>query len=300
MTPLTRATACLVLLALLAGCRTAINPVSISDAQTAARVKTALVNDPELGVWAIEVRVVSGAVDLTGRVSTSEEADRAVAIARAVSGVVSVRAGLVIGVEEAPPVEEEERPGASAADLLPELQDNPGFLALGASLGVSAPRATELGRRLALGPLVKIGSGQGLGLAVGLGWVQAKLRSLSNSQDALTHVQIKPIMLGAGYTIGSERTSLSASLVGGYAWNSLTVTRTGAADGLPVEVDNSIVLRPGVSLWHNLSGRTALNVSVGHLITKLRLTVLEDGQLEKRSTRGDTTVVSAGLVYRLF
>jgi hypothetical protein len=300
MTPLARAAVCLVLLTLLAGCRTTINPMAISDAQTAARVKTALVNDPDLGSRIIEVRVVLGAVRLTGRVSTPEEAARAAAIARGVSGVVSVQASLLVGVEEAVPDEQLERPGVPAVDLLPELQDNPGFLALGASLGWSVPRAAELGHRIALGPLVKIGSGQGLGLAVGLGWVQAKLRSLSDRPDALTHVQLKPIMLGAGYTVGTERTSLSASLVGGYAWNSLTVTKAGAANGLPVEVDNSFVWRPGVSLWHNVSRRTALNVSVGHVMTRLRLTVLEDGQLEKRSMRGDTTVVSAGMVYRLF
>ena len=300
MNPFARSAVCFLLLALLAGCRTAVDPMAISDAQTAARVKTALVNDPELGVRTIEVRVVLGVVELTGRVSTPEEATRAAAIAGGVSGVVSVRTNLLVGVEEPVPDEPLERPGASAADLLPELQDNPSILALGASVALSAPRAEELGHRFALGPLVKLGSGQGLGLAVGLGWVQAKLRSMSDRPDVLTHVQIKPIMLGAGYTIGTPQTSLSASLVGGYAWNSLTVTETGAADGLPVEVDNSLVWRPSLSLWHNLSRRTALNLSIGHVMTRLRLTVLEDGQLEKRSTRGDTTVVSAGVVYRLF
>ena len=290
---------CLGLVALLAGCRTTINPVAISDAQTAARVKTALVNDPELGVRTIEVRVAAGTVQLSGQVATQAEVTHAVMIARGVRGVVNVQAALQIGAQAPQPEEQLEQLEETDGGVS-ELQDNPGILALGASLGLSAPRAEELGRRFALGPLVKLGSGQGLGLAVGLGWVQAKLRSLGDQRDALTHVQIKPIMFGAGYTIGSERTSLSASLVGGYAWNSLTVTETGAANGLPVEVDNSLVWRPGVSLWHDLTRRTALNVSVGHVITRLRLTVLEDGQLEKRSMRGDTTVVSAGMVYRLF
>ena len=128
MTPLARAAVCLVLLTLLAGCRTTINPMAISDAQTAARVKTALVNDPDLGSRIIEVRVVLGAVRLTGRVSTPEEAARAAAIARGVSGVVSVQASLLVGVEEAVPDEQLERPGVPAVDLLPELQDTPAFL----------------------------------------------------------------------------------------------------------------------------------------------------------------------------
>jgi hypothetical protein len=221
---LARTTACLVLLVLAAGCRTAIDPMTISDAQTAARVKTALVNDPALGVRTIEVRVRLGAVDLSGRVLTQDEADRAVAIARGVSGVT----------------------------------------------------------------------------AVGLDWVQAELRSQAGGPDILTRVQIKPIMLGAGYTIASERTSLSASVVGGYAWNSLTVTDTGSAAGLPVEVDNSLVWRPGVTLWRDVGNRTVLMISVGHVVTGLRLTVLNDGRLEKRSLRGDTTIVRAGVAYKLF
>jgi hypothetical protein len=151
-----------------------------------------------------------------------------------------------------------------------------------------------------LSPLIKFGSGRGLGLAIGLNWFQAELQSLAERPDVLTRVQVKPIMLGVGYTIAAERVSLAASVVGGYAWNSLTVTDTGLAAGLPVEVDNSLAWRPGVSLWYDLSRRTALNLTVGHVFTRLRLTVLEEGRLEKRSTRGDTTIVHAGLAYRLF
>jgi hypothetical protein len=108
-------------------------------------------------------------------------------------------------------------------------------------------------------------------------------------------------MLGAGYTLGVERLSVSASVVGGYAWNSLTVTETtGVAAGLPVEVDNSLVWRPGVSVWYDMSRRTALNVSVGHVMTRLRITFLDGGRLEKRDTRGDTTIVHVGVAYRVF
>jgi hypothetical protein len=107
-------------------------------------------------------------------------------------------------------------------------------------------------------------------------------------------------MGGLGYTFARDRASLSISVVGGVAFNSLTVTDTGVAAGLPVEVDNSLAWRPGLSLWFDTSRRTAVNLSVGHVITRLRLTVLEDGHLEKREASGDTTIVHAGLAYRLF
>ena len=282
MTLLARTTVTLMVLALAAACRTAVDPLAISDAQTAARVKTALVNDPDLGARTIEVRVVLGVVRLSGRVLTQAEADRAVRIVRGVAGVVDVQAALQIGGQAAsPPDEQSQRFELPELDS-PELQGNPGFLALGGSFVWSAPRTATLRKRVALSPLIKLGSGRGLGLAVGLDWFQAELQSLAESREVLTRVQIKPVMLGASYTFASERTSLSASLVGGYAWNSLTVTDTGIAAGLPVGVDNSLAWRPGVSLWYDVNRRTALNLSVGHVITRLRLTVLEGGRLEKR------------------
>lgn len=300
MTLLVRTAVCLVLLSLAGGCRTAFDPLAIADAQTVARVKTALVNDPDLGTRTIEVRVVLGVVELSGRVLTQAEADRAVGLARVVAGVVDVRSTLQIGGEAiVPPDEQGQRFELPELDS-PEVQGDPRLLALGATVGWTDPRTAALRQRVTLSPLIRFGSGQGLGLAVGLNWFQADLQSLAGRPDVLTRVQIKPLMLGAGYTIASERTSLSASVVGGYAWNSLTVTDTGTAAGLPVEVDNSLVWRPGVSLWYDINRRTALNLTIGYVMTRLQLTVLEGGRLEKRSERGDTTIVHAGIAYKLF
>jgi len=63
----------------------------ITDAQIAARVKTVLLNDAELGTLPIELRVDGGVVVLSGRVRTAEDRDRALALAGVVSGVADVR-----------------------------------------------------------------------------------------------------------------------------------------------------------------------------------------------------------------
>lgn len=291
----------LVAVGLVAGCSAVIDPLAIADAQTAARVKTALINDPDLGGRAIDVRVVRGVVRLSGRVLTQAEVDRAVALSRAVSGVADVRADLQVGGESVvPPLDQEAPRGAMPRYDSPELQDNPRLLALGGSVGLSSPHVAALKTRVTISPLIKIGEGRGLGPAMGLHWFQAEIQSMAERPNGLTRVHVKPLMLGAGYTLGSERVSVSVSVVGGYAWNSLTVTATGTAEGLPVEVDNSLVWRPGVSVWYDVSRRTAVSVSVGQVRTRLRLTVLDDGRLEKRDARGDTTIVHAGIAYRLF
>jgi len=286
---------------LVVGCSAVIDPLAIADAQTAARVKTALINDRDLGARAIEVRVVRGVVQLTGRVLTQGEADRAVALSRAVSGVADVRADLQVGGESVvPPLDEEGPRGAMPPYDSPELQDNPRLLALGGAVGFSSPRAAALKARITISPLIKIGERRGFGPTVGIDWFQAEIQSMAERPNVLTRVHVKPIMLGVGYALGSERLSVSASVVGGYAWNSLSVTATGTAEGLPVEVDNSLVWRPGVSVWYDVSRRTVVSVSVGQVRTRLRLTVLDDGRLEKRDARGDTTIVHAGIAYRLF
>jgi hypothetical protein len=290
----------LTLVAIAPGCRTVIDPAAIADAQTAARVKTALVNDPALGTRTIEVRVVAGVVELSGRVLTEEESARAVALVRMVPGVLGVRAGLQVGGEDPPELDEPASVGDTPDSGSAELQDNPNLLAIGGSIGWSDPRATALKTRGSISPLIRFGSGRGFRWTLGLDWFQTEVQSLADRPQTLTRVSVKPIMLGAGYTVGTERVSLTTSLVGGYAWNSLSVTDTGLAEGLPVEVDNSLAWRPGISIWFDTSRRTAVNVSLGHVMTRLRLTVLDDGHLVPRSVRGNTTVVHAGVAYKLF
>lgn len=82
----------------LAACavRTTTNPQSIEDALTAARVRTALVNDPELGPRAIDVRVTAGVAHVNGGAFTEEEVARLQQILRAVAGVTAVEAAVEI------------------------------------------------------------------------------------------------------------------------------------------------------------------------------------------------------------
>jgi hypothetical protein len=111
---------------------------------------------------------------------------------------------------------------------------------------------------------------------------------------------VRPIMVGFGYTFHPNRISVSPSLVAGVAFNSLSVPDTGAADRIAVGVGHSLVWRPGVSVWFDLNRHIALNMSVGHVVTGLRVTFLEDGRLVKQSVSGDTTTVHAGIAYKLF
>lgn len=69
---------------------------TIDDATITTRVKAALLNDPDVAGLRIDVDTFKGVVTLSGSVRTAAERDRAVTIARRVSGVSDVKSTLQI------------------------------------------------------------------------------------------------------------------------------------------------------------------------------------------------------------
>lgn len=73
---------------------------AIDDATITTRVKTALLNDPDVGGMRgglrIDVDTFKGVVTLSGAVRSAAERDKAMAIARKINGVVDVKSTLQI------------------------------------------------------------------------------------------------------------------------------------------------------------------------------------------------------------
>src|SRR5215207_1894307 len=69
---------------------------TIDDATVTTRVKTALLNDPEVGGLRIDVDTFKGVVTLSGRVKSKEEETKAIALARSIKGVTQVKSTLQI------------------------------------------------------------------------------------------------------------------------------------------------------------------------------------------------------------
>jgi hyperosmotically inducible periplasmic protein len=88
-----------VVASLLAGCAGKSVRKGVDDLTITARVKTALLNAPpeEIRAPRIDVQTVNGIVTLTGRVSSKEEEQKAIEIARSVGGVVEVKSALQVG-----------------------------------------------------------------------------------------------------------------------------------------------------------------------------------------------------------
>jgi hyperosmotically inducible protein len=94
--PVTWALALLLVLPLaLAGCGKTIGD-TIDDATITARVKTALLNDPEVGGLKIDVDTTLGVVTMSGIVKSQREEQRAIQLARGIPGVKDVKSTLQV------------------------------------------------------------------------------------------------------------------------------------------------------------------------------------------------------------
>jgi osmotically-inducible protein OsmY len=79
----------------LAGCGKTVGD-TIDDATITTRVKTSLLNDPDVGGMRIDVDTFKGVVTLSGRVKTKEEEAKAIGLARKIGGVTDVKSTLQI------------------------------------------------------------------------------------------------------------------------------------------------------------------------------------------------------------
>jgi hypothetical protein len=292
----TAATWMILLAAFATGCSSTISPTFVRDAQLGASVKTALVNDPQVGTIPIEVRATGGVVRLSGRVNTDAQRQQAISLAKNVPGVTEVIPDLHIGAAEpAPPAAPPEQDA-----LFIEEEREPRLLAVGLSFGRSAPRESGLGSRWRIGPLVRLGTGRGLGPALGFGWFRAPWRATVPGAPAMGEIRIRPVLGGIAYGAQGDRRTVSFSLVGGIAFNSLELPDVIAEPEIPLSISSSFAVRPGISMWFDVDRRFAVNIAASYLMTRPRVRVLAQGEVQTRSLRADALLINAGIVYKLF
>jgi hypothetical protein len=287
-------------------CAAAVNLAdlaSVEEAQVAARVKSVLVNDPDIGVHPIQVRVDRATAVLSGYVPDVDDEARALALAREVPGIAQVRSELSVGGQPPPPPVISDDPVASpvplsSSDPLGGASDNR-MLAVGAAIGWNASAGRTLDPSESIGPLIRLGSGRGLGLAVGFSWFGSDLLASDNTEEIIGRVRIKPVMGGLGYTVRNDRVSMSLSAVAGLAFNSV-VPGESIGRAVPLDVTNSLAWRPAVSFWFDASGRVALNASAGYVMTRPQLSVLRDGEVVRRRLEADTFLLRVGMAYKVF
>lgn len=281
---------------LVTGCAAAISP-SFDDAELSMRVKTELLNDPELGPEAITVSVTGGVVRLGGRVATRDRIDRAERVTRNVDGVRDVRLSLEIRSDEP---QGREQPGRLPS-LASQTSDAPiRLLGVGVSGTFSLKNSRNLDAGARLGPLLRLRPRQGLGPTVGFSWTSGVIERGPSGHPALATLRVRPVMAGLEYGVTRGRLAGAMSLVGGYSFNSLGIDTSQVGIQRAVSVENSVAARAGASLWYELSPRIGLNLFGGYLITRPEVSFATDQTIDRLQIKADSVLLSIGVAYWIF
>jgi osmotically-inducible protein OsmY len=91
----TRTVSLVLLVAMTIACGKTVGE-TVDDATITTRVKTALINAPDVGALSIDVDTFKGVVTLSGRVKTQDEASRALTVAQGIDGVREVKSALQV------------------------------------------------------------------------------------------------------------------------------------------------------------------------------------------------------------
>jgi hypothetical protein len=180
-----------------------------------------------------------------------------------------------------------------------------GRVSVGASVTTVMPSDSDVETATSVGPLVRLNPRKGWGPAFALNWFRAHLKDPAGGDADFARLRIRPVMAGVGYSIGAgDRTLVNVSVVAGWSFNRVDFDddflETQAGDPT-IDVENSFVLRPGISMTHTLASRVAITAFGGYMFNRPDMTYRNAaGQQFENRWRADSVVLSVGVVYSLF
>jgi hypothetical protein len=149
----------------------------------------------------------------------------------------------------------------------------------------------------------------GWNVHIGLNWYAVDIdRQVGGATTTLGELHIRPIMAGYGYTWVRGKNSVSADLLGGYAFGSMTMsdgapaayqTRLGV-QATDADASNAFVVRPEIDIWHDINKLFGLNVNIGYIVARPDVTVTTTAGVDKRTARADQFQIRVGIVYSIF
>jgi len=155
---------------------------------------------------------------------------------------------------------------------------------------------------------VKSGNG-GFGPAVGFSWHSLGVQTVAGGERVyLGKLRVRPVMAGVGYSWTRGQWSLQGSVVGGYAFNRLSVDDRArpavrsalGASFVSFDVEDGLAWRTQVSLWYDVAPRVGVSASIGYFGQRPVLTTTSDMGTVKTRLDGACTLFSFGLVYGIF
>src|SRR4051812_11168657 len=149
----------------------------------------------------------------------------------------------------------------------------------------------------------------GWGFHWGLNWYAVKVeRPVGGTAIELGELHVRPLMAGYGYTYNIQRYSITADVLGGYAFGSIDLSDPAVAAyrrvmnvaGASANASNTLVMKPEIGVWYDVSKRAYLNVNAGYMIARPDITVETPAGTDFRTARADQFILKVGLVYSIF
>ena len=182
-----------------------------------------------------------------------------------------------------------------------------GHVSVGGNVSFVKPTDSEVDSLVSVGPLIRLNPRKGWGAAGGLNWFRAEVGNPSGASGPFARMQVRPLMGGVAYTVGVQPLLVSFSVVAGPSFNSLDF-RDEYLSALPagsrtpsLDIENSVVVRPGVNLTLTVAPRVAVVGFGGYLVNRPDVIFRDSAGQEIRDRwKADAIIFSAGIVYSLF
>ena len=149
----------------------------------------------------------------------------------------------------------------------------------------------------------------GWGFHWGLNWYAVKLeRPIGGAVTELGELHVRPLMAGYGYTHIMGRYSVTADVLGGYAIGSIGLSdpaidayrRTLGVPSVSARATNTLVLKPEIGVWYDITRKVYLNVNAGYMMARPDVAIETAAGIDMRKARADQFVLKVGVVYSIF
>lgn len=143
----------------------------------------------------------------------------------------------------------------------------------------------------------------------GLPWYGTDVdRAIGGTTTEFGRVQLRPILAGYGYSHVIGRTSVSANVLGGYAFSSFSLAPAAddayhqrlGAQSITTTVKNPLVLKPEVNVWFDVSRKVGVRVNANYLVARPTVTVRSTLGEDRTRIHADKFSISVGTVYSVF
>jgi hypothetical protein len=177
-----------------------------------------------------------------------------------------------------------------------------GRVSVGGSFTFNHTTDADVGSTTTVGPLIRLNPHKGWGPAGAFNWFRSDLSDPAGVTGDFAQLRVRPLMAGLSYTVGSNATLISFSIVGGPSFNQAEFHHSYVAGSTEsIHAANSIAVRPGVGVTWTVARRVAVIGFGGYLFNRPDVVYRNRfGEQINDRWKADAVVLSMGAVYSLF